>query len=234
MIVSRGSAPFTGPSVSNGEMAVAALSITSVVLGVLALSSPSFVHVEAATPLQAGIGYGGISLGALGGIALAIRRISKKEEKPPETSKEPIHTRSQMPLRNSSNVVASPVQTPRRSLSETLKELVQTSRTEMPMPPQPPQTSPFVDRLDPQSLSVPSLSVPQTALLQSTEAIFPVGIPNVGNSCYINSILQCLFSLKTLREEMQKLHPDSTKQPVTFALKTIFEQLKTGEIISHD
>ncbi|KAL6659585.1 hypothetical protein ACP70R_003625 [Stipagrostis hirtigluma subsp. patula] len=52
------------------------------------------------------------------------------------------------------------------------------------------------------------------------------GIPNLGNTCYINALVQCLLALGKLRVWM--LGPDAPMGLLSMALKELFEETSTG------
>ncbi len=56
----------------------------------------------------------------------------------------------------------------------------------------------------------------------------PGGIPNLGNSCYLNSLIQQLYSIKAFREEIMKDNSDDVK---VRALKNIFLLIDKGSKI---
>lgn len=52
------------------------------------------------------------------------------------------------------------------------------------------------------------------------------GLINIGNTCYLNSILQCLFSLDNFRSEIQNLQINDNS--LNNKLRLLFEELGTG------
>ena len=58
----------------------------------------------------------------------------------------------------------------------------------------------------------------------------PKGLDNLGFSCYMNSILQCFFHIKKLREYfISKKNTFGTDKPVCIALAEIMDKLKNGK-----
>ncbi|KAI3405384.2 UBP6 [Candida oxycetoniae] len=51
----------------------------------------------------------------------------------------------------------------------------------------------------------------------------PLGIPNYGNTCYLNSSLQALFQIEDLREKLNKFNG---RENLTLALRNLFQQME--------
>ena len=51
--------------------------------------------------------------------------------------------------------------------------------------------------------------------------VVPIGLPNVGLTCYMNATLQCFFHIKELSESILNIKVDKRKQLLTYAFKKI-------------
>lgn len=56
------------------------------------------------------------------------------------------------------------------------------------------------------------VQIPEQAIPEHALSKWPVGIENVGNTCYLNSLLQFLFTIKPLRDLV--LDIESFKMPI--------------------
>ncbi|GFZ15538.1 ubiquitin-specific protease 26 [Actinidia rufa] len=69
---------------------------------------------------------------------------------------------------------------------------------------------------------------PSQDLRASTNS--PAGLTNLGATCYANSILQCLYMIKSFREGVFSVEPDVLKeQPVLYQLARLFAQLHASK-----
>lgn len=55
---------------------------------------------------------------------------------------------------------------------------------------------------------------------QSTST--PSGLNNLGNTCYVNAALQCLFSIRAFREGLFSIDADIAQQPVVAHIRQPF------------
>lgn len=49
----------------------------------------------------------------------------------------------------------------------------------------------------------------------------PVGIKNIGNSCFLNAVIQLLFHSRGLREFIKTLKPSKSKKPGELVISAI-------------
>lgn len=57
------------------------------------------------------------------------------------------------------------------------------------------------------------------------------GLKNLGNTCYMNSTVQCLYSVEGLRQALQQFQPASMTEPnakLVAATKELFQDLEKG------
>jgi ubiquitin C-terminal hydrolase len=57
--------------------------------------------------------------------------------------------------------------------------------------------------------------------------ILPIGLNNVDLNCYMNSVIQCLFSIIKFREYFINKDFSEKEQPISYELKNIFKKLKS-------
>lgn len=67
----------------------------------------------------------------------------------------------------------------------------------------------------------------ENELAQAIE--LPAGLTNLGNTCYLNSVVQCLRSVPELRNSLKEFKQESGfngPQSMTIAIKSVFEQME--------
>lgn len=67
----------------------------------------------------------------------------------------------------------------------------------------------------------------ENELAQAIE--LPPGLINLGNTCYLNSTVQCLRSVPELREQLKTFKNDNSfnaPESMTLAIKNVFEQME--------
>lgn len=83
------------------------------------------------------------------------------------------------------------------------------------------------------------VSVPQQAVVfledlppeQQAVAVFPPGLVNLTNTCYMNASLQCLYAVPELREAMEKFTPKDSDQhsKVTAEARLVWKKLSEAK-----
>ncbi|GAB4823725.1 hypothetical protein N2152v2_010771 [Parachlorella kessleri] len=66
------------------------------------------------------------------------------------------------------------------------------------------------------------------ATLKREKLEHPVGLRNLGNTCYVNSVLQCLFANQAFRRAVYAVRPPLAEQPVVKELRQLFVELECG------
>ena len=62
------------------------------------------------------------------------------------------------------------------------------------------------------------------------DATLPVGLPNTGVTCYLASIVQCLFSIDVFRQHLES-STDVEKPSLGSALLELFDALEDGQLL---
>lgn len=73
----------------------------------------------------------------------------------------------------------------------------------------------------------------ENELAQAIE--LPAGLTNLGNTCYLNSVVQCLRSVPELRESLKIYKQDSSfdgPQSMTVAIKNVFDQMERSATVT--
>jgi ubiquitin carboxyl-terminal hydrolase 14 len=63
----------------------------------------------------------------------------------------------------------------------------------------------------------------------------PAGLVNLGNTCYLNAVVQCLRSVPELRDSLKELKSDSSyapAEPMTLAMKGVFDQMERNATVT--
>lgn len=63
----------------------------------------------------------------------------------------------------------------------------------------------------------------------------PAGLVNLGNTCYLNAVVQCLRSVSELRESLKDFRQDAgfaAPQSITIAMKGVFDQMERSSTVT--
>lgn len=73
----------------------------------------------------------------------------------------------------------------------------------------------------------------ENELAQAIE--LPAGLTNLGNTCYLNSVVQCLRSVPELRESLKEFKQETgfnAPQSMTLAIKSVFDQMEKNATVT--
>lgn len=62
----------------------------------------------------------------------------------------------------------------------------------------------------------------------------PCGLNNLGNTCYANSALQCLFAIPAFRGALYSVEPHIARLPILSHLRELFAEMQFGARSSAD
>lgn len=66
----------------------------------------------------------------------------------------------------------------------------------------------------------------------------PAGLTNLGNTCYMNAVVQCLKVVPELREALKKYSEEfsinslASAQSITAAIRSVFDQMDAGNTVT--